>query len=147
MRGETLRGWSYGREVGSSADSSLRFEVLGERPRFVFARLLGEGASSLLPDSMLVPTLEVYRIDENGERILVASNDSWTDAERASLLEVASQKLGLQEIAQESGDAGLFLPLGKGIYEVEFGNSSDIGSEGQFELCCSIEERVAPQGA
>jgi hypothetical protein len=120
--------------IGKSGDSSLRFEILGEQPKVIFARLLGEGASSLVSDPILKPTLKVYRLQESGERILVSSNEGWTDAEGASLLEVASQKLGLQEILHESGDAGVFLLFDEGVFEIEFGNESPLGSEAQFQL-------------
>ena len=108
--------------------------ILGEQPKVIFARLLGEGASSLVSDPILKPTLKVYRLQESGERILVSSNEGWTDAEGASLLEVASQKLGLQEILHESGDAGVFLLFDEGVFEIEFGNGSPLGSEAQFQL-------------
>jgi len=73
-------------------------------------------------------------LQESGERILVSSNEGWTDAEGASLLEVASQKLGLQEILHESGDAGVFLLFDEGVFEIEFGSESPLGSEAQFQL-------------
>ena len=134
-RGEALKSvvaWPGGLETLEG--SSLRFEVTGEQVKLVFARLLGEGISSTESNSASKPTLSVYRLEANDERIPVASNEGWTDADRASLIEVASRKLELQELEHESGDAGLFLVLGEGIYEVEFGNDSGIGSEGKFEL-------------
>lgn len=135
IRDEALRSIvTWPGTIEASSDSSLRFEVVGEQPKIVFARLLGESASSLVSNSIASPTLTVHRLQENGERVLVASNEGWTDAERASLLEVASQELGLKEIALESSDSGVFLFLEEGNYEVAFGNNSNVGTQAQFEL-------------
>ena len=64
----------------------------------------------------------------------VASNHDWTNAGRASLLEVTAAKLGIDELPHESNDAGLLLMLEEGTYYVTLENASETGSEAQFEL-------------
>jgi hypothetical protein len=128
--GDQLLNISTRGYVGSGSSVLIAgFSFTGREPTALLVRGIGPALRSFGIDAPLAdPVLHLYRQVHDGTAQLVASNDDWSDDERASLAEVAAATAGAFPLEPNTHDAALFVQLEPGVYSVVL--SGKAGAEG-----------------
>ncbi|MEM9160133.1 MAG: vanadium-dependent haloperoxidase, partial [Verrucomicrobiota bacterium] len=119
-------------ETGQSATEAT-FEISGQSPKIIYLRHLGEDAG-MTDTPSTAPKIELFSLDAQNNETPIADNTAWINAERASLLEVGAQYLGLAEIQHDSQNAGLIATLAPGAYLIRLTQTGAIPSSSQFDI-------------
>lgn len=116
--GQRLSNLSTRGSVGHGDDVLIAGFVLdAPDPTPLLIRVLGPTLTDLAVKGTLSnPVLSVYRKLPDGSSQFIASNDNWSDDEKASLIQNAAAHAGAYPIASGSRDAALFLQLPAGVY-------------------------------
>ena len=105
------------------------FSVIGSEPVALLVRGVGPSLAALGVSSALEdPVIQINRIQAGQPSLPIAFNDNWSDDERASLAEVAANRVAAFPLKPGTRDAAVFLQLPPGIYTVRL--SGKDGEEG-----------------
>ncbi|MEM9160798.1 MAG: vanadium-dependent haloperoxidase, partial [Verrucomicrobiota bacterium] len=133
--GEELRRFEMRMDVDAGDAATIRFSIKGVDPEPVLVRALGPSYESVPLDQRMGDTvIELYAIGPDDSETLIAENDNWIESLSASLIQVAAEKEGIDNLDHGSLDSGLFAQLTEGDYRIEVSGVGGIGGTVMTQL-------------
>jgi hypothetical protein len=123
--GEGLTNLSTRATVGSGDTVLIAGFVLdAPEPTPLLLRGIGPALSTFGVNGALArPQLAIFRSRPGGETEVVATNQGWSDGDKASLVQGAAARAGAFPLVFGSKDAALFVQLSAGAYSVVLGSA------------------------